>query len=33
VGTLAEHPAERRLFDEAMTGKTHGQTAGILSVI
>lgn len=29
-GYFAEHPDERRIFDEAMTAKTHGQTAGIL---
>jgi len=30
-GYLAEHPEVARLFDEAMTGKAHGQIAGILS--
>ena len=27
----AQHPAESRIFDEAMTGKAHGQIAGILA--
>ncbi|HUS05106.1 MAG TPA: methyltransferase [Bryobacteraceae bacterium] len=27
----AQHPDESRLFDEAMTGKAHGQIAGILA--
>jgi hypothetical protein len=30
-GYLAEHPEHSRLFNDAMTGKTHGQTAGILA--
>ena len=28
---LAQHPDTSRIFDEAMTGKAHGQIAGILS--
>lgn len=28
---LAEHPEQSRIFNEAMTGKAHGQIAGILS--
>jgi O-methyltransferase domain len=28
---LAEHPAESRLFDKAMTAKAHGQVAGVLA--
>jgi hypothetical protein len=28
---LAQHPEISRIFDEAMTGKAHGQIAGILS--
>jgi hypothetical protein len=30
-GYFADHPEHSRLFNDAMTGKTHGQTAGILS--
>jgi hypothetical protein len=30
-GYLAAHPAEGRLFDEAMTGKAHGQIASVLA--
>ncbi len=30
-GYFAEHPEHSRLFNDAMTGKTHGQTAGILA--
>ncbi|HEY1298319.1 MAG TPA: methyltransferase [Chloroflexota bacterium] len=29
---LAEHPAEGRLFEEAMTGKAHGQIARVLAL-
>jgi hypothetical protein len=29
---LAQHPEIGRIFDEAMTGKAHGQIAGILSI-
>lgn len=29
---LAEHPAEGRLFEEAMQGKSHGQIARVLSI-
>jgi hypothetical protein len=29
-GYFADHPEHSRLFNDAMTGKTHGQTAGIL---
>jgi hypothetical protein len=28
---LAQHPETKRIFDEAMTGKAHGQIAGIIS--
>jgi hypothetical protein len=28
---LTQHPEKNRIFDEAMTGKAHGQIAGILS--
>ena len=30
-GYFAEHPDHSRLFNDAMTGKTHGQTAGVLA--
>ena len=30
-GYFADNPEHSRLFNDAMTGKTHGQTAGILS--
>jgi hypothetical protein len=30
-GYFAKHPADSQLFNEAMTGKSHGQTAGILA--
>ncbi len=30
-GYFAEHPEHSRLFNDAMTGKTHGQTAGVLA--
>ncbi len=30
-GYFADHPEHSRLFNDAMTGKTHGQTAGILA--
>jgi hypothetical protein len=29
-GYLSSHPNEARIFDEAMTGKAHGQVAGVL---
>ena len=29
-GYFAEHPEHSRLFNDAMTGKSHGQTTGIL---
>jgi len=31
-GYFADHPEHSRLFNDAMTSKTHGQTAGILAV-
>lgn len=30
-GYFAEHPEHSRLFNDAMTGKTHGQIAGVLA--
>ena len=30
-GYFGDHPEHSRLFNDAMTGKTHGQTAGILA--
>jgi hypothetical protein len=30
-GYFAEHPEHSKLFNDAMTGKSHGQTAGILA--